>query len=205
MLRRDIAGRGISCPRVLKAMEEVPREQFVPARLARHAYGDGPIPIGLGQTISQPYVVAWMADALKLTPADRVLEIGTGSGYAAAVLSRLAKEVFSVERHESLASSAQSRLEQLGFGNVQVRVGDGSEGWPGHAPFSAILVSAAVPRVPGPLRDQLASAGRLIAPVGSRFGSQVLVRERRVASGDLLRERLGRVRFVPLIGAEGWA
>lgn len=191
--------------RVMEAMASVPREVFVPRGCRRLAYSDGPLPIGMGQTISQPYMVAWMAEALELAPEDRVLEVGTGSGYSAAVLSRLAGSVHTVERHLSLARAARSVLERLGYGNVRVRHGDGSLGWPEHAPYDAIVVAAGGPRVPAALRDQLGPGGRIVMPVGSAPGRQVLVRERRGVSGRIGREELGLVRFVPLVGEEGFA
>lgn len=201
MVRRHIAARGISDVRVLDAMASVPRERFVEAGMSKRAYADGPLPIGHGQTISQPYVVAWMAEAAQLGADDRVLEVGTGSGYAAAVLSRIAGTVYTVERHEMLAEEALQRLRALGYGNVRVRHGDGSLGWGEHAPYDAILVAAAGPRVPGALRDQLGPGGRLIMPVGSHWGRQRLTLERRGGSGGFKREEeLGVVRFVPLVG-----
>ena len=200
MVRRHIAGRGISDGRVLDAMAGVPRERFVGADLAHRAYADGPLPIGRGQTISQPYVVAWMAEAAELGADDRVLEVGTGSGYAAAVLSRIAGSVYTVERHGALAAEAVERLRVLGYGNVRVRHGDGSLGWDEHAPYDAIMVAAAGPRVPKALRDQLRPGGRLVMPVGSQWGSQRLTLERRGGSGNFKREELGAVRFVPLVG-----
>ena len=200
MVRRHVAARGISDPRVLDAMAGVPRERFVEASLSNRAYADGPLPIGHGQTISQPYVVAWMTEAAQLGADDRVLEVGTGSGYAAAVLSRIAGTVYTVERHEVLAEEAQERLRVLGYGNVRVRHGDGSRGWEEHAPFDAILVAAAGPRIPGALRDQLRPGGRLVMPVGSHWGGQRLTLERRGRSGNFKRKELGAVRFVPLVG-----
>lgn len=190
--------------RVMDAMAGVPREVFVPRSCRRLAYSDGPLPIGMGQTISQPYMVAWMAEALELVPRDRVLEVGTGSGYSAALLSRLGSAVYTVERHASLAHGARTVLERLGYDNVRVRHGDGSIGWPEHAPFDAIAVAAGGPDVPGALRDQLAPEGRLVMPVGPVAGRQVLVRERRGAAGRFSREQLGPVRFVPLVGEEGF-
>ena len=203
MVRRQIARRGVADPRVLEAMATVPRERFVAPDLARWAYGDGPLPIPEGQTVSQPYVVARMVEALELSAGDRVLEVGTGCGYAAAVLACLAGAVFTVERHISLATEAQGRLSELGFRNVQVRHGDGTEGWPEHAPYDAVAVAAGGPRVPPALRDQLRPGGRLVIPVG-RPEAQRLVRERRGPDGAFAREVLGRVRFVPLVGAGGW-
>jgi len=203
MVSRQIAARGVRDERVLEAMGTVPREAFVPERLAELAYNDNPLPIGEEQTISQPYVVALMAEALELRPEDRVLEIGAGSGYAAAVLSRLAREVWAVERHESLALEARERLARLGYSNVQVHQGDGTLGWPEGAPYDAIVVAAGGPEIPRALLDQLAEGGRLVIPIGPDVRSQNLVRVRR-KDGRYFREDLGPVRFVPLIGAQGW-
>ncbi len=199
MVRRHIKARGISDRRVLEAMAAVPREAFVGAVQARRAYADGPLPIGEGQTISQPYVVAWMAEAAEVGPGDRVLEVGTGSGYAAAVLGRLAESVYTVERHAALAKAAAERLRKLGCDNVRVRHGDGNEGWSEHAPYDAIVVAAAGPAVPGALRAQLRKGGRLVIPIGGRWATQRLIRERRGESGEFIREELGAVRFVPLV------
>ncbi len=194
--------RGISDQRVLDAMAQTPRHLFVPAHERSHAYSDQALPIGEGQTISQPYMVALMLEALQLTPTDRVLEIGAGSGYAAAVLSRIAAKVHTIECRETLAASAATLLRTLGYENVTVHTGDGTQGLPDYAPFDAILVSAASPWVPAPLREQLASFGRLVIPVGGRH-AQILLRLRR--EGDTLRtERLCDVRFVPLIGGHAW-
>ncbi len=204
MVTRQIAARGIRDPRLLAAMRRVPRERFVPAELAALAYDDTPLPIDAGQTISQPYVVALMTEALELEPDDRVLEIGTGSGYAAAVLAELAREVYTIERHRVLADGARERLEALGYRNVQVRCGDGTLGWPEHAPFDAIVVTAGAPAVPASLREQLAVGGRLVIPVGSER-VQKLLRVRRTGEAAWEEEDLGAVRFVPLIGAEGYA
>lgn len=199
MVRRDVKGRGISDPRVLAAMAAVPREAFVGPGQARRAYADGPLPIGEGQTISQPYVVAWMAEAAEVAPGDRVLEVGTGSGYAAAVLGRLAESVYTVERRAVLAKAAVARLRTLGCDNVNVRHGDGNEGWSEHAPYDAILVTAAGPGVPVALREQLRTGGRLVMPLGGRWATQRLVRERCAGAGGFTREELGAVRFVPLV------
>jgi len=204
MVRRQIARRGVADPRVLDAMAVVPRECFVAPAFARWAYADAPLPIARGQTVSQPYVVAWMAEALELSAGDRVLEVGTGCGYTAAVLACLAGEVFTVERHASLAADARERLSELSYRNVSVRHGDGTEGWSEHAPYDAIVVSAGGPRVPQALRDQLKVGGRLVIPVGGRHVWQRLLRERRGVNGDMRQEVLGKVRFVPLVGAEGW-
>ena len=199
MVRRDIKGRGISDPRVLAAMAAVPREEFVGPGLTRRAYADGPLQIGEGQTISQPYVVAWMAEAAEVAAGDRVLEVGTGSGYAAAVLGRLAAKVYTVERHAVLARAAAERLRNLGCDNVRVRHGDGNEGWSEHAPYDAIVVAAAGPGVPGALREQLRTGGRLVIPVGLQWATQRLIRERRGGSDEFTSEELGMVRFVPLV------
>ena len=203
MVERHIVERGIRDERVLDAMRTVPREKFIPAELAAQAYADGPLPIGAGQTISQPYVVAVMTAAAELTPDDRVLEIGTGSGYGAAVLSHLAAEVRTVERRHELAADAEKRLRYLGYDNVHVERGDGTLGWPEAAPYDAIIVTAGGPEVPDALRSQLTDGGRLVIPVGSDRQSQSLIRERR--EGDEYRvDHLGLVRFVPLVGEQGW-
>ncbi|HEX6838329.1 MAG TPA: protein-L-isoaspartate(D-aspartate) O-methyltransferase, partial [Polyangia bacterium] len=204
MVERQIAARGIADPRVLAAMAAVPREEFVPPSLAEFAYDDRPLPIAEGQTISQPYVVAWMVEALELRPGDRVLEVGTGSGYAAAVIARLAKQVHTIERHASLAETAAARLYRLGFHNVFVHCGDGTLGLPDRAPFDAIVVAAGGPQVPDQLERQLAVGGRMVIPVGE-FREQRLVRIRRLDEDRFEREDLGGVQFVPLVGAHGWA
>jgi protein-L-isoaspartate(D-aspartate) O-methyltransferase len=204
MVDRQLARRGIANPRVLEAFRHVPREAFVPEDMVEFAYEDTPLPIGDGQTISQPYIVALTAEALELRGTERVLEIGTGSGYAAAILGGIAREVFTVERLEPLAEEARSRLLRLGYRNVQVLHGDGTLGWPEHAPYDAIAVAAGGPEIPKTLLAQLAPNGRLVIPVGSDPGSQVLVRVTRAPDGSFRREDLGDVRFVPLIGEEGW-
>lgn len=204
MVERHLIGRGIRDPAVLEGMRTVPREAFVAAELAEFAYEDAPLPIEAGQTISQPYMVASMAAALELRPSDRVLEVGTGSGYAAAVLSRIAREVYTVERHEELALAASRRLARLGYTNVHVQHGDGTLGWAEHAPYDAIVVAAGGPDVPKALLDQLAPGGRLVIPIGETPREQDLVRVRRHQDGTFDRDDLGAVRFVPLIGAEGW-
>jgi protein-L-isoaspartate(D-aspartate) O-methyltransferase len=203
MVERDLAGRGITDPRVLDAMATVPRERFVPEGLRGVAYADRALPIAAGQTISQPYVVALMAQAAEVRPTDRVLEVGTGSGYGAAVLGALAEEVWTVERHPSLAERAATVLEELGVRTVRVVVGDGTLGWPDAAPYDAVVVTADAPTVPSGLADQLADGGRLVIPVGPRDGVQHLRRFRRGPSG-LQDEDLGAVRFVPLVGVEGF-
>lgn len=201
MVARHIEARGISNPRVLAALREVPRHAFVSPDQLDVAYDDMALPIARGQTLSQPYVVALMLDALELAASDRVLEIGAGSGYAAALLSRLAREVFALELDPELAALAQSRLRALGCSNVELRAGDGTLGWPERAPFDAILVSAAAAQVPPALEAQLAPGGRMVIPVGSRSGVQSLLRITRLASGDFERRELCEVQFVPLVGA----
>jgi protein-L-isoaspartate(D-aspartate) O-methyltransferase len=205
MVRTQIARRGIRDAAVLEAMRSVPREAFVPPEMAEFAYEDHPLPIGEGQTISQPYIVALMTAALRLAPHDRVLEIGTGSGYAAAVLGRIAREVYTIERHGALADAAAARLRALEFTNVHVLHGDGTLGWREHAPYDAIVVAAGGPKVPEALLAQLAVGGRLVIPIGEDKALQTLVRVTRQADGRFTQEDLGDVRFVPLIGAHGWA
>ena len=204
MVRTHIAARGVRDPAVLTAMRSVPREAFLPPELEEFAYTDAPLPIERGQTISQPYIVALMTAAAALRPGDRVLEVGTGSGYAAAILGRIAREVYTVERHEELARVAAERLARLGFANVSVLHGDGTLGWPEHAPYDAIIVAAGGPKVPEALLDQLAPGGRLVIPVGEGRSVQRLLRVTRGADGRFHEEELGDVRFVPLIGAQGW-
>ena len=204
MVDLQLARRGISDERVLAAFRAVPRESFVPGELAEFAYRDAPLPIGEDQTISQPYIVALTTQALRLRGDERVLEIGTGSGYGAAILSRIARKVFTVERREALATEARKRLERLGYRNVEVLHGDGTLGWREHAPFDAIAVTAGAPQVPNALLEQLAPGGRLVIPVGPDETSQVLTRVIRVGSDDLREEALAGVRFVPLIGEQGW-
>ncbi len=203
MVEEQLAARGIRDPRVLEAMRTVPRHRFVPEDMRDLAYADAPLPIGQRQTISQPYIVALMTELLELTGDEKVLEIGTGSGYQAAVLGALAREVYSVERLPALAERARALLRELGYHNVHVVVGDGTRGLREHAPYDAIVVTAAAPRVPKPLLEQLADGGRLVLPVGSRAG-QIL--ERWVRQGDEWRqERITPVAFVPLVGEHGWS
>jgi protein-L-isoaspartate(D-aspartate) O-methyltransferase len=204
MVEQQIRGRGIRDPAILAAMAEVPRELFVVPEYRAQAYDDTPLPIPAGQTISQPYVVALMIEALQLTMADRVLEIGTGSGYAAAVLSRIAREVYTVERHQELVVYARERFLELGYHNVKVHHGDGTLGWPEHAPYNGIVVAAGGPQIPLSLRQQLAPGGRMLIPVGRHRERQQLVRITRHNEGHFKQEKLGHVRFVPLIGREGW-
>lgn len=204
MLERDLRARDIHDERVLDAMARVPREHFVEAGMEASAYADAPLPIGAGQTISQPYMVALMAQAAGLRAGDRVLEVGTGSGYAAAVLGELAARVDSIERHPSLARLAARRLADLGYTHVHVHEGDGSLGWAEGAPFDAIVVAAGAPAVPQALQDQLAVGGRLVVPIGPDGGLQRLFRYTRRSPGDLAAEDLGGVVFVPLVGEQGW-
>ena len=202
MVLRQIENRGIRQPAVLRAMEAVPRHLFVPFELISQAYQDEPLPVGNGQTISQPFMVAAMAEALSLAGNERVLEIGAGSGYQAAVLSLIAREVTAVERNATLASAARRRLEGLGFANVRIEEGDGSLGWLPGAPYDAILVSAGAPAVPPPLVEQLAENGRLVIPVGGA-DQQKLIRILK-REGRTTQESLYACRFVPLRGSFGW-
>ncbi|QZZ37265.1 protein-L-isoaspartate(D-aspartate) O-methyltransferase [Nitratireductor kimnyeongensis] len=197
--------RGIVSDTVLDAMAEVPRDLFVPEHLAELAYEDGALPIGDGQTISQPYIVALMTEVADIKPQSRVLEVGTGSGYSTAILSRIAGHVFSIERHDSLAIAARRRLGEAGYlDNVSIVVGDGTLGLPEEGPFDAIIVTAAGPRVPEALQAQLALNGRLVMPVGSTPGAQKLTCVVRDGDSDFRTEVLATVSFVPLIGAQGW-
>jgi protein-L-isoaspartate(D-aspartate) O-methyltransferase len=205
MVVQQIAARGVRDPAVLAAMQAVPREAFVPPALAEFAYEDAPLPIDEGQTISQPYIVAVMIEALRPGPHDRVLEIGTGSGYAAAVLSRVVNEVYTIERHEPLARVAEERFRRLGYGNIQVLVGDGTLGWPAKAPFDAIVATAGGPDAPPALLAQLKEGGRIVIPVGPTPREQELLRITKAGRDRYVRDALGRVRFVPLIGAAGWS
>ncbi|MEW6381023.1 MAG: protein-L-isoaspartate(D-aspartate) O-methyltransferase [bacterium] len=204
MVENQLMARGILDQAVLDAMRKVPREEFVPAGMAEFAYEDTPLPIGEGQTISQPYMVALMIEKLELSPGDRVLEIGTGSGYGAAVLARIAAEVYTVERYHDLAEAARERFQQLGSANIHVLHGDGTLGWPEHAPYNAIVVTAGGPDIPDPLREQMAVGGRMVIPVGPTPRLQELVRVRRISEYEYQEEGLGSVQFVPLIGAAGW-
>jgi protein-L-isoaspartate(D-aspartate) O-methyltransferase len=198
MVIRQLQGRDITDSRVLKAMGTVPRHRFVPEGLAFQAYQDHPLPIGSGQTISQPYIVALMTQWAEVHPQDKVLEIGTGSGYQAAVLAELAGRVFSIELRPDLARRAAARLKELGYGRVQVKCGDGYQGWPEEAPFDAILVTAAAPQVPAALAAQLKEGGRLVIPLGPPRGAQTLVKWRK-DQGKLVEEASLPVRFVPLV------
>lgn len=204
MVGIQLATRGIADRRVLDAMRQVPRETFVDRELWDQAYGDEPLPIGEGQTISQPYVVALMAEAAELTRSDCVLEIGTGSGYATAVMSRIAAKVFSIERLPSFVEAARERFAALGIDNVDVRCGDGTHGWPEAAPFQAIVVAASATTIPQALKEQLAIGGRLVIPVSSqgwRF-RESLRKLKRLSATEYVEEDLGPVAFVPLVGSE---
>jgi len=203
MVSEQLARRGITDLAVLDAFARVPREEFVPPDLRRHAYDDTPLGIGFGQTISQPYVVAMTVEALALSGHEHVLEIGAGSGYAAAILGLLAREVDTIERIPELAAVAAERLARLGFSNVHVHCADGTLGWLPSAPYEAICVAAGAPRPPRPLLDQLAVGGRLVIPHGDA-SSQRLARIIRRDEQTFVEEDLGEVRFVPLVGAEGW-
>jgi len=204
MVDTQIVARGVGDAHVLDAMREVPREYFVPEPLGEFAYEDTPLPIEAGQTISQPFIVAHMIQAAAVKPGDHVLEIGAGSGYAAAVMSRIAGTVHAIERHSELADLARERMAALGYGNVEILHGDGTNGWPEAAPFDAILIAAGAPSIPEPLCRQLTIGGRLVMPVGPA-DSQRLVRVTRLDDEIFDQDDLGEVRFVPLIGAHGWA
>ena len=200
MVEQQIERRGVEDPRVLAAMREVERHRFVPEDAVDYAYDDTPLRIGHGQTISQPYIVALMTELLELEEDDRVLEIGTGSGYQAAVLSLLASEVYSIEIVEPLGETARARLDSLGYGNVEVRIGDGYQGWPEHAPFDKIIVTAAPPEIPPKLIEQLADGGRMVLPVGEAYQQLVLLQRR----GGVIEERtITGVRFVPMVHEPG--
>jgi protein-L-isoaspartate(D-aspartate) O-methyltransferase len=203
MVTAQLKHRGVHDPRVLDAMGRVPREAFVSAEMEEFAYQDSALPIGEGQTISQPYIVAAMAEAAQLLPGDRVLEVGAGSGYAAAILSRLAGQVFAIERHSALTEAARERCRKLGYDNITLKTSDGSIGWPEEAPFDAILVAAGALQPPPALKRQLKICGRLIVPVGE-IDEQRLLRMTRTGEERFEEEDLGGVRFVPLIGAQGW-
>lgn len=204
MVTYQIRGRGVHDSAVLRAMARVPRHEFVPRPYQEQAYADTPLPIPCGQTISQPFVVAYMIEALQLPAGCRVMEIGTGSGYAAAVLAEIAAEVYGVEREKDLVAYARAHLERLGYQNVRIKQGDGTLGWPEFAPYEGIVVAAGGPYIPAPLKEQLALGGRLVMPVGKRRSAQELVRLTRVEEAIYVQENLGPVRFVPLVGQEGW-
>jgi len=204
MVERQVARRGVTDRRVLAAMRTVPREAFLAEGMAEFAYEDTPLPIEAGQTISQPFIVGLMIAAAAVGPKDRVLEVGAGSGYSAAVLSRLAREVYAIERHAELAALARDRLARLGYDNVRLRTGDGTKGWREAAPFDAILVAAGGPAIPQALKEQLDLGGRLVIPVGGHLGEQRLIKVTRRDASHFEEEDLGAVTFVPLIGEQGW-
>lgn len=199
MVKWQIKARGVKDPRVLKAMQSVPRHLFIPEGLRQHSYEDTPVPIGSGQTISQPYIVAFMTELLDLDKDDTVLEVGTGSGYQAAVLAEIVKQVFTIEIKEELGLEAEERLKEMGYTNIDVRIGDGYNGLPDEAPFDAIIVTAAPTHIPQPLVDQLKPGGRMVIPVGPSYETQSLVLITKKEDGEILRETITLVRFVPLL------
>jgi len=202
MVQRDLKGRDITDPDVLKVMGQIPREDFVPQKYRSQAYADGPLVIGMGQTISQPYIVALMTQALQVNRECEVLEIGTGSGYQTAVLSRLAKKVYTIERFAQLSESAQAVLGKLGFDNIEFYVGDGSCGWPEQRTFDRIIITAAVPKTPEPLIEQLCENGLMIAPVGSGMVQKLIVCKKQIVG--ITEKSLCDVRFVKLLGKYGF-
>lgn len=204
MVKKQLIRRGIEDERVLEVFREVPRDKFVPEHVKEYSYHDGPLPIGKDQTISQPYIVAEMVEALELDKEDIVLEIGTGSGYEAAILSQIAKHVYSVERIQSLADKAEKCLDDLGYENITIAVGDGTLGWPeGDKKFDGIIVSAGAPSIPESYKNQLKTNGYIVIPVGSR-ALQNLYKARKKSEATLSKQSLGHVRFVPLVGEQGW-
>jgi protein-L-isoaspartate(D-aspartate) O-methyltransferase len=203
MVEEQLQGRGIHDERVLGAMQSVERHRFVPNEQRNLAYTDGPLPIGLGQTISQPFIVALMTQLLQLRGTETILEIGTGSGYQAAILALLARQVHTIERHAVLANQAQRLFSDLGIENIQVHVGDGSLGLPDQAPFDGILVTAAAPQIPQPLFEQLKDPGRLVIPVGGRYSQSLECWKRQ--GHEYVKESITPVAFVPLIGQHGWS
>lgn len=202
MIEEQLIARGINDQKILDAMRLVPRHLFVEDAMQAHAYGDFPLPIGSGQTISQPYIVALMTMALQLNGSEKILEIGTGSGYHAAILSRLCSKVFTVERIDGLVGRARKVFDRLRYHNIVSRIDDGTVGWPAEAPFDGILVTAGGPRIPEPLLAQLADPGRLVMPVGNQDSQELQVVEKR--DGGITVQTIEQVRFVDLIGAYGW-
>jgi protein-L-isoaspartate(D-aspartate) O-methyltransferase len=198
MVREQIESRGIFDARVLAAMRKVPRHEFVPEHLADAAYEDHPLPIGYGQTISQPYIVALMTELLRLTPGAKVLEVGTGCGYQTAVLAEIAAEVYSMEIIEPLANESADRLQRLGYKNIQIKRGDGYLGWPEHAPFGAIIVTAGAEHIPPPLVQQLKTGGRMVIPVGEPHAEQALLLVQKGSNGEVITRNVSAVLFVPL-------
>jgi len=201
MVTTQIIARGIKDPRVIKAMRKVPRHLFVPENIRERAYDDRPLPIGEGQTISQPYIVAFMTEALNLSSGDKALEIGTGSGYQAAILAEIVKEVYTIEIRARLGETARERLKEMGYSNIFVEIGDGYKGWPEKAPFNAVIVTCAPERIPRPLIDQLNEGGRMIIPVGEQGGIQELVLMKK-EKGEIIRKEVMKVLFVPMITEE---
>lgn len=204
MVRDQIESRGVKNHLVLDAMRKVPRHLFMPQSERDLAYEDRPLPIGQGQTISQPYIVAYMTEALQLTGGEKVLEVGTGMGYQAAILGQICSEVYTIDRIPELVEQTARVLEKLNYSNIYCQTGDGTKGWPEHAPFQAILVTAGAPRIAQPLIDQLDIGGRIVAPVGERYYGQEIRRLTKDPAQGLLEERLISVAFVPLIGEFGW-
>jgi len=202
MIKNQLMSRGIKDERVLDAFRKVPRHKFVRPEDIDYAYEDGPLPIGHGQTISQPYIVALMTQALEIEETDKVLEIGTGSGYQTAILSILSKEVYSVEKVPHLAEVTREKLKAMGYDNIYIKIGDGTKGWAENAPYNAIMVTAASPKVPSSLWDQLALEGRLIIPVGDMFSQELQLLKKTEEGG--VKTSLGGCRFVPLLGENGW-
>lgn len=201
MVTTQIIARGIKDPRVIEAMRKVPRHLFVPKKIRGRAYDDRPLPIGEGQTISQPYIVAFMTEALNLSSGDKALEIGTGSGYQAAILAEIVKEVYTIEIRPRLGETARERLKEMGYSNIFVEIGDGYKGWPEKAPFNAVIVTCAPERIPRPLIDQLTEGGRMIIPVGEEGGIQELVLMKK-EKGMIIRKEVMKVLFVPMITEE---
>ena len=205
MVERHLRRRGIGEKPILDAFLEVPREAFISDEYAHLAYGDHPLPIEAGQTISQPYIVALTIQAAEIRQGDKVLEVGAGSGYAAAVISRIAGKVIAIERQHDLVEVAAERMRRLGYGNVEIVEGDGTRGCPGEAPFDAIVAAASGSHVPKAFIEQLADGGRIVMPLGDPGWVQELVKVKKLAGGKLIQENLGGVRFVPLIGEQGWS
>jgi protein-L-isoaspartate(D-aspartate) O-methyltransferase len=202
MVATQLVPRGIRDPHVLRAMGKVPRELFVPGNLQENAYSDNALPIAKGQTISQPYIVALMTEALELEGDERVLEVGTGSGYQAAILAEISCEVYTVERIPALSEKAEETLDHLGYRNIRFKVYDGTLGWPEHSPYDAVIVTAGAPDIPDPLVQQLKKGGRLVVPVGDRLGQDLIKVIKK--KGKTVRQNLGGVRFVSLVGEHGW-